>query len=381
MDASKLLNVLFDLYNDSVNGVVSTLLNTLVTKLSAGQTTDINSSLQVLQNELHKDVLSTYSPSNLEIARSIGASEFFGHNASEFIKDIFDDNAYDVNKTFSELQAYVKRRKDYIDLLEKTRENLKALNISPYYPTDDIYEVGLLLPKEGNQNTIISITKDLNQWDKIFKTLKELTGDSPEDTRIDYVSNGSLQFFIDHPAVVAACLSAIITGIVQIFKKVTEFQQVKEQLKTLKLNSAIKSVEKQEKQLVTDGINDLSTEIIKQFAVKKIEEERLNELKIAVNGQLKFIAKCINNGITIEINPPYLTPPDATEEDASDNEKEKAKELNNVYETRLKQIELITKAMDMVKAIGKPAVDTIKYLTDGDGTVENDDKKEDKEEG
>ena len=124
------------------------------------------------------------------------------------------------------------------------------------------------------------------------------------------------------------------------------------------------SIEKQEKDFLSKEVDKISADIIKQFASKKIDAGRLNELKISVKNQVIYVAKCVDNGITIEINPPQEIeePEEVKEGDNAETKKEKQQSLKN-YEDKLKKVELIQKSMETVKNIGKLGLDIAKFLT------------------
>ena len=145
----------------------------------------------------------------------------------------------------------------------------------------------------------------------------------------------------------------------------------REKLKDLGLPAAEqKTIEKQEKEHLSKELEKVSAELIKEFAIKKIESGRLNELKVAVKGHVIYMAKCIDNGITIEVNPPEITEPDILSEDETDENKAEVKKAKIDYDKKLKQIEIVQKSMDTVKTIGKFGIDITKFLTNGDDPVD-----------
>jgi len=363
MDTSKLKNLLADLVTGSEKNIVDTLA-TLVSNIGANQSSEISDNLSKIKEHFNNSFVNNYSPSNTKVLEEIGALKFFGTSGFSQIEKILNESLYNVQKTVTELQLYLKKRNDFIALIKATNDNLEKLNIDSHFHSDDIFEVGLLMPKEFTQDKIVNITKELNRWDKVFKTLKELTGSSPEDTEINFISNGSLQFFIDNSPHIAACLAVTIERVVKLYKNIVEIRIAKEKLKELGISSGEqRSIEKQEKDLFTKEIEKISSELIKQFASKKIETGRMNELKIAMKGHVIYVAKCINNGMTIEINPPEIAEPDELEENDTKEDKDDYKILKNNYDKTLKQIEVVQKSMEAVKSIGKIGFDVVKLLS------------------
>ncbi len=243
------------------------------------------------------------------------------------------------------------------------------------YPTEE-FQLGILIPEEYSHNAITKITKDLNRWDKLIKSFKELVGEEVTDTKIEYVSNGSLQFFIDNSLQIAHIISLSINSVIQVYKNVSQIRIKREELKNLGINgSEQKTIEKQEKEYVNKELDKITSDIIKEFASKKIQTGRMNEIKISVKNQIEYIARCVDNGIVIEINPPQdIDEPESVKE--TDDEATKSDKENKIksYEADLKRIEIIKNAMDSIKEVGKLGLDIGKLLTFDES--ENDENKD-----
>lgn len=366
MDASKLLNILLDLTSNSEK-IITETLNVLTNNISANQSTEIATKLKKLKAEFSDAIINEYNPSNIKIIESIGASDYFGLTGFQKLEEILGKNSYDVQKTVADLQKFIQKRTEFVTLIKTTSENLLKLNIEPHFHIDNTFEVGLLMPKELTNNKIINVTKELNHWDKVFKTLKELTSGSADDTEINYVNNGSLEFFIDNGPQIAACLAVAVERIIKLYKNIVEIRSAKEKLKELGISTGEqKTIEKQEKDILNKGIDTIATDIVKEFATKQLDSGRVNELKIAMKGHITYIAKCIDNGMIIEINPPEISEPLEAKETDTDEKKNEAKKLKENYDKTLKQIDIVQKSMDTIKTIGKTGVDIVKYLTEGE---------------
>jgi hypothetical protein len=378
MDVSKLKNVIADLVNENEEADIQQM-NNLVSLISSNQSVEIISSIKKINNSFDLSIVNTYSPSNIKILTEIGGLDYFGENAKQIINKILNGNSYNLQKVISDLQNYLNKRTEFLATLKLTDENLKKLNIENHYHDDYTFEIGILMPSEFTHKKINKITKELNHWDKVFKTLKELVGEPVEDTEINFVSNGSLQFFIDNSKEISSCLALTIVGIVKLYKDIVEIRLAKEKLKKLGVSSGEqKTIEKQEKDYFTKQIDKISLDIIKDFANKNIEPGRLNEIKIAMKGHVTYIARCIDNGLTIEIIPPELSEPTIPKEDESN--KSQVKEIKDNYDDALKKIEIVQKSMETMKTIGQTGMDIMKFLThkDDEEDVNEEEENEDK---
>lgn len=366
MDTSKLLHVLKDL-NTSDETNIQELLANLTRYIRSNDSANITSTISELEAELDIEVINKYNQSDIEILEKIGGKYYFGSWGKYRLNNLLTDHSYDLTKTIDGLGEYATERKEFSDRITQVYDDLVELNIKVHKPAGNIFEVGLLMPTKYTHQKIPFITKELNRWDKIFKTFKELTGETPEDTEINFVSNGSLQFFIDNSPEVAVCLAVTIERVVNVYKKIIDIRVTRLKLKDLGVSiSEQKSIEKQEKEILNKEIDKIALDIIKEFALKSIDTGRTNELKIAVKGHVTYIAKCIDGGMTIEINPPAIDLP----KNLSD--KEDGKKIKADYDKILKQIEVAQKSMDVLTSIGKTGIDIVKYLTDGEKDSDDD---------
>ncbi len=365
MDVSKLQNILWDLTSDYENDI-SEILDTLISNIRMSNSAEIKNNSIKLEKIFVNSISNKYNPSNNKIMEKIKATDYFGENGYKKIEDLLNKDSYDIARTLLDLGTFIQKRTEFITLIQTTSDNLQKLNILPHSFEGDTFEVGLLMPKELTQNKIVNITKELNNWDKVFKTLKEVTTGSFDDTEINFVNNGSLEFFINNGHEIACCLAIILERTIKLYKNIIEIRIAKAKLKELGITTGEqKTIEKQEKDIVTNELDSIASDIIKEFTNKQIEQGRVNELKIAVKGHVTYIAKCIDNGMIIEINPPEIYEPDEVKETDTQEKKEEAKKLKESYNKTLTQIAIIQKSMDAVKTIDKTGVDIIKYLTEG----------------
>lgn len=367
MDTEKLLNIIADLDNEDDAPSINSLLQELVSNITGGQPSEIVNIENKIRNSFEKSKVNHYVPSNLEIVYYIGAEEFFGNEAYDMVKSILNNNSYNIQKTAKDLQDYIKKREKFVTTLKEIRDNLQFLNFESYYPEGDNYQLGLLLPEEYTHSKISTITKELNRWDKVIKTFKEVVGEPADDTEINFVSNGTLEFFINNSPTIGMVLAFAVERIVKVYKNIVEIRQTRDKLRTLGLPAGEqKTLEKQEKEHLSKELEKVSADLIKEFATKKIDTGRLNELKVAVKGHVVYIARCVDNGITIEINPPEIEEPKVPSEDDTDEVKADKKKAKIDYDKRLKQIEVVQKSMDTLKTIGEFGIDIGKFLTNGD---------------
>lgn len=378
MDTKILLNLIDDLLNEDAKNDINTKLVELMSLISQSRqsnspnTDTIDILIKGIEEICSKSFVNSITKSQLKIFTAINGDEFFGSDFDYVIKDIFSDNQYNLQKLIDELQKLLTERKAYIEKLTLIKENLNELGIESHYFTDEIYEIGVIIPDKKNLHTTDFLEKHIHNWNFVFKTLCEVTGKDIVDTKIDRVSEGCIELFFQQVFDVAEAVGTAMTKIAMIYLTIRQIKTHRESLKDLKVPSAeTKIIEEHEKKLIDNAIEEATDEIIKKHS-KKIDANRKNELKTAVNKSIRFIARSIDNGIEIEIIPPYLSDNEGEEILETDNtDTKKIKEQKAVEKKKKEErIEVIKKSGNVLKDISEIGGDVLKLLTGGDDKLE-----------
>lgn len=229
------------------------------------------------------------------------------------------------------------------------------------------------MPNIVTDNKITDITKNLLKWDQIFKTLKEITGEDVEDTKISLVNNGSLEFFFENSFSIALCVSLIIERIATLYKRIIEIRLARLKLTELGAPKVeISAIEQHESSEIDKEIKVIVNQILKDYSTK-LEPGRKNELKTALTSHIKFIAKSIDKGVQIEVTPPEIEEPEILQKETTEENQKEKETAEKKHKETLARIELINKSNELVKEIIKTGSDVFKFLTAGENS-EDDDK-------
>lgn len=376
MEATKLHNVIYDGIEEETALKLTAKINLLITQIQQNQAPQIDKTFKELEKLLIESVFNSYSPSNFKILEEIKGSIFFGEKALNRIKEILESNAYNTSKIIADLQLYVKERNEFMTTIIQLKANFDKLEILPHFSTDE-YELGLLLPSNDNYDNVKVLTKELNKWDKTIKAYRELVGEGVEDTKVTLVNNGSLEFFTENPEQVALCISFTLERLFKLYKNILEIREAWNKLKNTGLpKSQEKGIIKHEKDIYTKEIDSIVADVIKKFADKKIDDGRLNELKVSIKGHTSYMAKCIDNGLVIEITPPEISEPSILKEaETEENKKERTKAKSD-FNSKLKQADNVKKGLQAGKEIFGLGKEIFKMITNGETDDSSDENNE-----
>jgi hypothetical protein len=370
MESSKLHNLIYDIIKEETEIKLNEKINDLIVQIQQNQAQQIELTIREIKESLLFSFFNSYSVSNLKVLQEINGTDFIGENAFHRIKTILELNSYNTSKIISELQEYVKSRSEFIETLTQIKVGFEKLEI-PLHFTDEDYELGLLLPSNTEFNSIKGLNKELAKWDKSIKAYRELVGLGAEDTKITLVNNGSLEFFTENPEQVALCISFTLERLFKLYKNILEIRLAWKKLKDTGLpKTQEKAIKTHEKEVYEKEVDLIVSDLIKKFADKKIEEGRLNELKISIKGHTNYFAKCIDDGLVIEITPPEVREPEIINEaETEENKKEKAKAKSD-FEAKIETVKTIRDGLKAGKEIFSLGKEVFKMLTLGEDEEE-----------
>lgn len=370
MESSKLHNLIYDIIKEETEIKLNEKINDLIVQIQQNQAQQLELTIREIKESLLFSFFNSYSVSNLKVLQEINGTDFIGENALRRIKTILELNSYNTSKIISELQEYVKSRSEFIETLTQIKVGFEKLEI-PLHFTDEDYELGLLLPSNTEFNSIKGLNKELAKWDKSIKAYRELVGLGAEDTKITLVNNGSLEFFTENPEQVALCISFTLERLFILYKNILEIRLAWKKLKDTGLpKTQEKAIKTHEKEVYEKEVDLIVSDLIKKFADKKIEEGRLNELKISIKGHTNYFAKCIDDGLVIEITPPEVREPEIINEaETEENKKEKAKAKSD-FEAKIETVKTIRDGLKAGKEIFSLGKEVFKMLTLGEDEEE-----------
>lgn len=370
MESSKLHKLIYDIIKEETEIKLNEKINDLIVQIQQNQAQQIELTIREIKESLLFSFINSYSVSNLKVLQEINGTDFIGENAFHRIKTILELNSYNTSKIISELHEYVKSRSEFIETLTQIKVGFEKLEIPLHFTYED-YELGLLLPSNTEFNSIKGLNKELAKWDKSIKAYRELVGLGAEDTKITLVNNGSLEFYTENPEQVALCISFTLERLFKLYKNILEIRLAWKKLKDTGLpKTQEKAIKTHEKEVYEKEVDLIVSDLIKKFADKKIEEGRLNELKISIKGHTNYFAKCIDDGLVIEITPPEVHEPEIINEaETEENKKEKAKAKSD-FEAKIETVKTIRDGLKAGKEIFSLGKEVFKMLTLGEDEEE-----------
>lgn len=289
-------------------GALQALLNTSVASPTAANAQSYKAALEEFESYLITSPTNSFVPSQQRILNAIGGTDKIGAGLLHRINSLLDENQITPADALAKMQALYEEVVQFHTTLVGLSRSFVDLNVGTEDPSGETYELGILIPKELVENDLDGLNKELKRLDQHLRTFAEIVHSDPKSLKIRSLGTGSLEFFLDSPATVAAAVMLAVERLVALYKQILEIRNLRKGLEDKKFPpGTVKLVKDHEAQLITDELDAIRDEIITEN-YKSGDLARKNELKNALTSALKYLADRIDRGVDFEARPP-TTPP------------------------------------------------------------------------
>jgi hypothetical protein len=347
-------------------------LNNLISHLQSFINTRNQEHLTVFKNTL-EEILKIPDPEkNLaqpyakQILNELKLLDDLGQPLASKIKTVITQNSFDQNQAITELTSIRDDLARKLNEIQKIDSAFTSLDVEYESVFSGDSEIGLLLPRELTGETLEELNQELQQINRVFRAINEITGSEEYSPKIRTISSSWWQIFLelDHTQIAAWVFA--IERIVNLFKTNLEIKALQKQLEEKDIPKRITSaLEKEVETKIKTGIQKIASDIRKKFS-KTSDEPRLNELETQLKQGLTYLAKRLNQGAEIEINISLPAKPEKPK-DSEENQEALAEYQNQLlaYEEKLKSALVIQSqafiASQKTLEIEKDAPLAIKY--------------------
>ena len=282
---------------------------------------EVENSRAELISELSSAPSDTFSPGfrsqldELSVA-GIRVSDLVGLGLVRRVNAMFD-GGYTSVKTLDEIHKCVEQVQALSEALEAVISGLSGLGVSDESLSPGQSIVGISIPRKRVSGGLRELQLEIKFFAQFLAELTEVVDGSVDEHQV-YSLHAS-DFGIDVSATlnVAAQLATIITVLTSAFNKVVRFKKLKEDAAALGLEKEqLDLLTEQGRNSVESTIKELHAEV---FQDSKVENGRINELKIGVRLRLNGLANRLDQGYRVEIRTELCDSP--SEEDKNEAKK------------------------------------------------------------
>lgn len=269
--------------------------------------------LNNLKTALRNSKYNSYPPGWKQIAHEIGTEGLLGLELMAELDDIFSRNNITPANALEEIKAINVELQSMSKSIDTSIEGLLGLRIELDELEAGECELGYTIPREFIDNNLSSLKSEIGELNFILGVISEIVTGEKQEFKVKTISSSDFLIYILIGLNVADILAKGTERILGLYKEVLEIKVLRNQLSEKGIPKAkTKSIETHANSMMTNEINALSSEIIKEHC--KSEKGRKNELKNALVIAFNKLANRIDNGFDIQIRVKPLPEPEEDEE-------------------------------------------------------------------
>lgn len=267
-----------------------------------------------------------FSPAWKQLLKELGAEHLLGAPLADEIRAVFVRNQITPSVALDQLRQLQQQFAKFKQGLDQVIAGFDSLKIGREQLAAGECEPGVLIPRSGVDNRLNEFAEELAVLDQILGDFAEVATGSRPGFGIRSISSSDLSVYLDSAPAVAACLAVAAERLVSFYKQLLEIRKLHQELKTQGVpHKKLKGITDHADSLMSDGIEQLATDLINQY-YRKDDDARRNELTVALRFALTKIARRIDKGYNIEIRMEPL-PESKNQEGVPDTASESAKHL------------------------------------------------------
>lgn len=243
----------------------------------------------------------SFSPSWRQIMLEIGAENLFGSDLMNTIEAIIDRNQITPAVALEELEEVLGSLGDFEDALQSACAALSHFKIGDEKLAPGDSEIGVLVPRQEVKNKLLDFAEELRQVGFILNTFSEVATGQVADLEIRTISSSDLLIHLQAALPYAACMAVAVERVVSLYKQLLEIRKLHQEIRKQGVpDEHTGGIEQYANQLMEDGIEKASVEIVNEFYKGK-DKGRKNELTTRVRFAMNKIANRIDHGFSLEV--------------------------------------------------------------------------------
>ena len=312
MNTEKLHTLLADL-GDELNqlqvpqllGAVQNTLQQSIDAPSQENSENFRGAVTTLFAALEKCPSNDLVPSQYEMFRAIRGTSNTGKGLRTRIENVLNEYNITPASAVTEITKINQEAIQFAKAVQNVLSGFSELQIALDVLGEDEYEVGLIIPRAEDTDTLDTLGEDIQEFDKFFKIIGELVGNGSSSLRIRTIGTTDIGLFLETTPVAALAIITIIERFLAMYMKILEIRIARKKLEELEMpKEAIAIIQQQEDVIIKRELHSTRDEILDTHAAATIDKERRNELSNGLDFSLKFVAKRIDQGLKIEISTP-----------------------------------------------------------------------------
>ncbi len=322
MDTGKIIKVIDDIRRDEKKYSFQNSLDLILSNYQQNAPEAVNKERDKVKQGSAESVINKYSLSDYKALKKLDNDDFFGSDLFVRLSNILSSQPHEVPTL---LQAFISSRSTKISELTQLRTSLVGAGFVSRSLDDNEYEIGFSLPESYLE--IENTQAVLNELGDLLHALANAIN-KQQPLKIKYVSNGSLELYIQAAMDLAQHFDILLDYALKIYAGIQASKQIKDYIKKKFTNKSNKDgAEKLADADIKESTNKLIDEMIEALKLKNADD------KNRVKGLFKRFLKHLEKGVSAEVRTPQIAEPKEPGEDATAEAKKEYKSAKLAFDT------------------------------------------------
>lgn len=322
MDTGKIIKVIDDIRKDEKKYSFQNSLDLILSNYQQSSPEAVSKERDKIEQGSSESIINKYSLSDYKVLKKLDSDDFFGPDLFTRLSQILNSQPHEIPTL---LQTFISSRSTKITELNQLRTSLVGAGFTSRSLDDNEYEIGFSLPE--NYLEIENTQAVLNELGDLLHALANAIN-KQQPLRIKYVSNGSLELYIQAGMDLAQHFDILLDYALKIYAGIQASKQIKDYIKKKFTNKSNKSeAEKLADADLKESTNQLIDEMIDALKLKSADDN--NRVKVLFKKFLKHLEK----GVSAEVRTPQIAEPKEPAADATTEEKKSYKDAKLAFDT------------------------------------------------
>lgn len=321
MDTGKLLKVIEDIKKDEEEFKFQEKFQRIRDFYGSNNPNGINDEKKAIEIGLGDARLNNYVLTDFKILEGLEIKEFFGEYSWVELNNILSSQAHEV---LARITSFVSKRAEVLTKLQQVRVSLALIGLEPRVLDDGEYEIGFSFPEEyQNLKSFEDVLSDMNL---LLAAIASAT-DEKKEFKINYVSNGTIEVFIQATVELAKHFGTVLEYALKIYEAVQMAEALKKGYQHMS-RDRLKAVEELAEAEKKEKVENLANEMIGALEIGESED------KVRIGKLFQKLLKHFENGVNAEIKTPEIEKPRETVDADSNETKKELKSRKKEYDAK-----------------------------------------------
>ena len=246
-----------------------------------------------------------YSPAELQMIEEMKANRVVPSILKKEIDEAFVQNEI----TPSVAQAIIDEINNDLDNKKKAFDGIIRDFFTLSIEIDELSAgeaaLGVLMPRENGRDSLLGFVKEIDDLNKIITIINEYaTGELGKSEIFELRAISSSDFFLDVKLAldIAAALSLIVAGVIASYKNVLDIKKHYTELREKEVPEIVLDhLKRYGDEVIDNNINEEIEKRIAELEKKKIDNQKINEIRGRLKFAMKLIATKIDCGFNFEV--------------------------------------------------------------------------------